>query len=116
MVKIYKRRMTIEGSFRDTKSTEFGFSFEENKTVITARYIVWLMLAALASFIAWIVGYAAEKEKLHYKFQANTYRHRRVLSFFYLGCRIIRKKIEVLINLGDIQREAWDFLAWDTLC
>lgn len=116
VVKIYKQRMTIESSFRDTKSTEFGFSFTENKTVIAERYIVWLMLASLASFIAWIVGYAAEKAELHYDFQANTYRHRRVLSFFYLGCQIIKKKIDVSINLEEIQREAWDFLAWEILC
>lgn len=115
VIKIYKRRMTIESSFRDTKSTEFGFSFTENKTIIAERYIVWLMLASLASFIAWVVGYAAEKEELHYEFQANTYRHRRVLSFFYLGCQIIKKEIDVPINLEDIQREAWDCLAWDTL-
>jgi hypothetical protein len=116
VVKIYKKRMTIESSFRDTKSTEFGLSFTDNKTIDAARYIVWLIMAALASFIAWIVGYAAEKEQLHYAFQANTYRHRRVLSFFYLGCRIITKNIKVPINLEDIQREAWDCLAWDTLC
>jgi hypothetical protein len=70
----------------------------------------------LPSLIAWIVGYAAEKKKLHYDFQANTYRHRRVLSFFYLGCQIIRKNIDVPVELDEIQRSAWDSLAWDTLC
>lgn len=116
VIKIYKLRMTIEGSFRDTKSTEFGFSMNENKTINAARYTVWFMLATLASLIAWIVGYAAEQKKLHYDFQANTYRHRRVLSFFYLGCQIIRKKVEIPINLDEIQRIAWDSLAWDILC
>jgi hypothetical protein len=116
VIKIYKLRMTIEGGFRDAKSTEFGFSMNENKTIKADRYIVWLMLATLASLIAWIVGYAAEQKKLHYDFQANTYRHRRVLSFFYLGCQIIRKNIDVPIELDEIQRSAWDSLAWDTLC
>lgn len=115
VVKIYKLRMTIEGSFRDAKSTEFGFSMNENKTINADRYTVWFMLASLASLIAWIIGYAAEKAGLHYDFQANTYRHRRVLSFFYLGCQIIRKKIEVPIDLEEIQRAAWDSLAWDTV-
>ena len=40
--------MTIEGSFRDLKSTEFGLNFNENKTLKAERYTVWLMLASLA--------------------------------------------------------------------
>jgi len=116
VIKIYKFRMTIEGSFRDAKSTEFGFSLNENKTIKAKRYAVWLMISTLAYIIAWIVGFAAEKAKLHYDFQANTYRHRRVLSFFYLGCQIIRKKLELLIELKEIQREAWDDLSWNILC
>jgi Transposase DDE domain len=116
VIKIYKFRMTIEGSFRDAKSTEFGLSLNENKTIKAARYTVWLMISTLAYLIAWIVGFAAEKAGLHYDFQANTYRHRRVLSFFYLGCQIVRKKIEIPIQLKEIQRTAWDELAWSILC
>ena len=84
--------MTIEGSFRDAKSTEFGFSLNENKTIKACRYTVWLIISTLAYIVAWVVGLTAKKAGLHYDFQANTYRHRRVLSFFYLGCQIIRKK------------------------
>lgn len=91
VIKIYKFGMTIEGSFRDAKSTEFGLSFNENKTIKAARYAVWLLISTLAYLIAWIVGFSAKKEGLHYDFQANTYRHRRVHSFFYLGYQIIRK-------------------------
>lgn len=108
--------MTIEGSFRDAKSTEFGFSLNENKTIKSERYAVWLIISTLAYIVAWIVGFAAEKARVHYDFQANTYRHRRVLSFFYLGCQIVRKKIDLPIELEEIQRDAWDSLAWDTLC
>ena len=108
--------MTIEGSFRDVKSTEFGFSLNENKTIKSARYMVWLMISTLAYLIAWIIGFAAEKISLHYDFQANTYRHRRVLSFFYLGCQIVRKKIDIPIQIEEIQRTAWDELAWNILC
>lgn len=116
VIKIYKFRMTIEGSFRDNKSTEFGLSMNENITIKAVRYTVWLVIATLASFIAWVIGYAAEQQSLHYDFQANTYRHRRVLSFFYLGCQIVRKKIDIPINLDQIRRTAWDSLAWNTLC
>lgn len=116
VIKIYKFRMTIEGSFRDAKSTEFGFSLNENRTIKAARYTVWLMISTLAYLIAWIIGFSAEKAGLHYAFQANTYRHRRVLSFFYLGCQIVRKKIDILIQLSEVQRTAWDELAWYILC
>ncbi|MBN9227352.1 MULTISPECIES: hypothetical protein [Legionella] len=63
------------------------------------------MLAALAGLIAWLTGAAAEQLKLHYDFQANSYKHRRVLSFFYLGCQIIRKKINLDINWELIFKE-----------
>lgn len=60
------------------------------------------MISTLAYLIAWIIGFSAEKEGLHYDFQTNTYRHRRVLSFFYLGCQIVRKKIKIPIRLENI--------------
>jgi hypothetical protein len=107
IVQLYKQRMTIEESFRDTKSTQYGLSMNNNKTIKPKRFGVWLILAALASLIAWICGYCAEKKQLHYDFQANTYRHRRVLSFFYLGCQIIRKKINFGINFKVLQTQAW---------
>lgn len=110
IVKYYKCRMTIEESFRDTKSQQYGLSLNNNVTIDVKRYIPWLLLASLASFIAWVVGYAAEKLKLHYDFQANTYRHRRVLSFFFLGCQIIRKRIDIPINLEQIKLENWGIL------
>lgn len=102
----YKKRMTVEENFRDTKSSKYGFSFDHNETIIPERFTVWMLLAALASLVAWLTGAAAEQLKLHYDFQANTYKHRRVLSFFYLGCQLIRKKINIpvdwtLIHLED---------------
>jgi hypothetical protein len=103
VVKKYKMRMTIEENFRDTKSIDYGLNLNRNQTIKPKRYIVWLMLAALASLIAWIVGYVGEQLNLQYDFQANTYKHRRVLSFFFLGCQIIRKKIDIPIHFETIQ-------------
>jgi Transposase DDE domain len=102
VIKIYKFRMTIEEGFRDLKSSKYGFSMVENRTLARERLIVWLVLAALASFLAWIYGYVAEKNNLHYQFQANSIRSRRVLSFFYLGCQVIRKKLNIPINFSEI--------------
>jgi hypothetical protein len=97
VTKKYKLRMTIEEAFRDMKSTQYGFGLENNKTIKSKRLIVWLKLCAIASLIASIVGKIAEKLKIHYHFQANSIRTRRVLSFFYLGCQVIRKKIKIPI-------------------
>lgn len=101
----YKKRMTIEENFRDTKSTKYGFSFDKNTTIKPERFTVWLVLAALASLVCWLTGAAAEQLNLHYDFQANSYKHRRVLSFFYLGCQIIRKKIQTPIEWALIYKE-----------
>lgn len=103
VVKIYKTRMTIEESFRDLKSTQYGFSMELNITIQSARLVVWLLLAALAHLLAWIVGCVAEKNGMHRQFQANSTRNRRVLSLIYLGMQIIRKKINIPINLRNLQ-------------
>lgn len=99
---LYSRRMTIEEGFRDLKSPQYGFGMEQNKTIKRERLTVWLMLAALACLVAWIVGYCAEQEGLHYQFQANSIKNRRVLSLFYLGCQVIRKKVKIAINPSTI--------------
>jgi hypothetical protein len=98
VIKIYQRRMTIEESFRDMKSAKYGFGLRNNKTIKKERLVVWLLLSSLASFIAWVIGSIAESLSLHYQFQANSIRKRRVLSLFYLGCQVIRKKIRILID------------------
>lgn len=98
VVKIYQCRMQIEEGFRDLKSSKYGFGFEQARSSKIKRIENLLLIAMLASFVAWIVGWFAEKEKLHYQFQANSIRHRRVLSLFYLGCRVIKKKIRINIK------------------
>lgn len=107
IINIYKSRMTIEENFRDVKSNVTGLSMNDNITILAERFIVWLILSALASLIAWIVGYSAEKKGLHYDFQVNTYSSRRVLSFFYLGCQIIKKKIKVPVSINNFQIHIW---------
>lgn len=111
IIGLYKGRMTIEEGFRDMKSRQYGFGMEENKTIKRERLIVWLLLSALASLMAWIVGYEAEKCKLHHQFQANSIRDRRVLSYFYLGCQVIRKNIAIPIDLSLINFEMQGILA-----
>lgn len=94
-VKIYSCRMQIEEGFRDLKSSRYGFSFEKSQSKNIERIQVLLMIAMIASAIAYLTGWIAESQNWHYKFQANTVKTRRVLSLFYLGCRIIKKNFEI---------------------
>lgn len=97
VIRIYKQRMAIEEAFRDMKSSQYGFDLRSNGTLKAERLPLWLLLIALAYLVSWIVGYYAEKTGLHRHFQANTVKTR-VLSFVYLGCQIIRKKISLAIS------------------
>ena len=100
-IRIYKQRMSIEEAFRDMKSSQYGFDFRSNGTVKIERFALWLLLVALSTLVSWIVGYYAEKAEQHRKFQANTVK-KRVLSFVYLGCQIIRKKMRFIIPWSEL--------------
>jgi hypothetical protein len=95
VIKIYKMRMQIEENFRDLKSSRYGFSFEAAFSKKRERIEILLLIAMVASFIAWLVGWAAEKIGLHRQFQSNTMNTRRVLSLFYLGCQVIKRAIKI---------------------
>jgi len=98
VVKIYRTRMQIEEGFRDLKSSQYGFGFERSYTHTRYRIENLLLIAMLASLVAWMTGWQGEQEKRHYEFQANSIRKRRVLSFFYLGCRLIKKKVKLKLR------------------
>lgn len=113
VVKIYSCRMQIEEGFRDLKSSSYGFSFEKALSENRERIQILLMIAMVASAIAYLIGWVAESKKWHYKFQANTIKTRRVLSFFYLGCRIIKKKLEIPIEcLWAAFNQLKEFMGW----
>lgn len=100
IIKIYTTRMTIEEGFRDLKSSQYGFSFEHAYSKKIERIQILLMIAMLAATIAYLIGFIAEKNNWQYKFQANSCKNRRILSLFYLGCRVIKKNF--LITRDDI--------------
>ncbi|HMJ11355.1 MAG TPA: hypothetical protein VK524_08100 [Polyangiaceae bacterium] len=82
--------MQIEQSFRDRKSFRNGWSLRSAITRSCARLEVILLLASLAEVAVTIVGRAVAASPHARQFQANTVRTRRVLSFFFLGCRAVR--------------------------
>jgi hypothetical protein len=104
VIRLYSHRMTIEESFRDLKSSEYGFGLRNNVTLKPERLTVWLMLIAIASLVAFIAGFCIEKAGLHRQFQANSYRHKRTLSLVFLGCQVIKNnKIPFhLMNMDEL--------------
>lgn len=95
---IYFKRMQIEQNFRDLKSSQYGFSFEHAYSKSIERIQILLMIAMLATLMAYLTGFVAENKGWHYQFQANSSKTKRVLSLFYLGCRIIKNKFRRFID------------------
>ena len=110
IVNIYKTRMQIELVFRDIKSHRFGWSFEDVRTRDPNRINVFVLLATLASFVALLVGLAAESSDEHRGYQANTIRHRRVLSLVSLGRRIIERNRLVGSLFDALRQLRWSLL------
>lgn len=91
IVKIYATRMQIEEFFRDIKNHRFGWSFAYSRSGDSSRINTLILLACFASLAVTLVGQAAENRGIHYAYQANTIKNRRVLSLFYLGIQVISR-------------------------
>jgi hypothetical protein len=94
VVHAYSLRMQIEESFRDRKSYRNGWSMRLAVTRSRKRLAVLLMLASLAELAVEMAGRAVVHAGRSFGFQANTTRKHRVLSFFFLGCRVCRTGVE----------------------
>jgi hypothetical protein len=86
IVAYYKTRMQIEEAFRDAKSIRYGLCLRQSKTTQIERLQILLLIAALATLCLLLVGQAIQTKGQQYRFQANTTKHRIVLSTFSLGC------------------------------
>lgn len=93
--KSYKMRMQIEQSFRDLKSPHFGFGLRNAYSREPKRIQVLLLIAMIATWIAWVIGYYLEQKNMHWEFQSNSLKNKRVNSFIYLGCRAIARNIHL---------------------
>ncbi|MCZ6804898.1 MAG: transposase [Proteobacteria bacterium] len=111
VIMLYKKRMQIEEAFRDLKNTRNGFSLRHCRSFDAQRLNVALLIAAIAMLLLWIIGVMVKQENKHYLYQANTIRHRSVLSTFTIGWQSLRRKqqfcVTAFINaLNDIQTAA----------
>lgn len=118
VVKIYRTRMQIEEGFRDVKSHRFGLSLRYHRTASVERLQVLLLIATLALMVLWLLGMAVILLKKHYQFQANTVRHKKVLSVIFIGLQMV-SETRIRLSRKDIlaaweqlnilqQRQWWD--------
>ena len=68
----YKKRMQIEESFRDIKSTQYGLGARFAQTKCINRWGVKMLLAAIVQIVAWIIGIVGHSLNYQKKFQPNT--------------------------------------------
>ncbi len=65
VIEKYKTRMQIEEGIRDLKSTKYGFGLEHSLSRKIETIQNTLLLAMLANYYAWLLGYIGEKDNLH---------------------------------------------------
>lgn len=99
IMKVYKTRMKIEHDFRDTKDRYGGIGLRASRCRDPFRLTLLLVIGALAIFLLWLIGLCLEKNNLHYDFQANSYKHKRVLSLVFLGLEAIQSNYLSRIEL-----------------
>lgn len=90
IMKLYSRRMQIEQNFRDEKSERFGFGLRASYSRSAERVLVLSLLATLSTIVLWLIGYHAENQGLHLRYQANSIKTRRVISYLTLAENVLR--------------------------
>ena len=92
VVKIYQYRMQIEEGFRDMKGEHYGLGFNLSKSKNSQRISILILLTTLASMLLLIIGNALVASGLSRRYQANTIKCRRVLSFQFVALRAVADK------------------------
>ena len=87
---LYEKRMQIEQTFRDDKDPRFGFGWRFSRNNCMKRISVLCLIASIAAFFLLSIGIFAEKLGLNRKYQVNSIKNKRVLSFITLAKLIIQ--------------------------
>jgi hypothetical protein len=94
-------RWDTEEAFRDLKSQHFGAGLECSRSEGVGRYTVLMLIAALAAWLLWLLGTAAEHADLHRHLHPGNGK-RRVYSRLFLA--------RLLLVLSDYQDVLDDLL------
>ena len=104
VMKIYAKRMKIEHDFRDSKDPKWGMGMRMNRSQDPMRLILQLLIRFLASFLLWLIGLCLEEKRMHRDFQANSIKHKRVLSLIFLALEAIRNGYMKYISESDLTK------------
>ena len=91
MIKSYKKRMQIEQNFRDIKNERYGVGLRRNDSKSLIRITMLYFLATLIIILLWWIGLITEHAGEHIKYQANTRRDKRIISFIHLARMVLRQ-------------------------
>jgi hypothetical protein len=95
IVNIYRQRMRIEENFRDTKCSYYGQGLKHSLTKRPERMAILLLIAAIATWAAWLAGLITTLKGNASDFQAHSAKFTNSLSIVYLGREAIKKKLIV---------------------
>lgn len=101
-MKIYAKRMKIEHDFRDSKDPKWGMGMRINRSQDPMRLILQLLIGFLAAFLLWLIGLCLEEKGMHRDFQANSIKHKRVLSIIFLALEAIKSGYMKFISWSDL--------------
>lgn len=93
IVNIYRQRMRIEENFRDSKCPHYGLGLKKSLTRAPERMEILLLIAAIATFAAWLAGIIARVTGKSTDFQAHSAKFTRSLSIVYLGREVLKKQL-----------------------
>jgi hypothetical protein len=102
VMKIYAKRMKIEHDFRDSKDPKWGMGMRINRSQDPMRLTLQLLIGFLAAFLLWLIGLCLEEKGLHRDFQANSIKHKRVLSLVFLALEAVRNGYMKFISKADL--------------
>ena len=92
--------MQIEESFRDLKT---GLNFNQSNARKKKRIEVLILISIVAQFVLFLLGMTVKLLGKDRRYQANSIKDRNVLSYQFIGLRVIRDK--------NLELDECDFIA-----
>ncbi len=103
VVALYRQRMSIEQSFRDTKNQRVGMGLEVSRSRSAQRLNILLLIVHLAAFVQRLIGESAKAQQLDLQFSATRRTSRPEISVLTLARRILNGPPHLLKQLLPIQ-------------
>ncbi|HAU1066561.1 TPA: IS4 family transposase [Legionella pneumophila] len=95
IINIYRQRMRIEENIRDTKCPHYGLGLKKSLTKSSHRMNILLLIAAIATFAAWLAGLFVKSIGKAADFQAHSAKFTSALSYVFLGKRALMKELKI---------------------